>query len=138
MSIGRYTLKATDYEEGETPNYIFGRVRLEAYRDGDLIRIMLPERRLYKAGNQQTTTEVELYSTPREDLYVVFSGAVDGAESYEITAHLNPLVWWIWFGAGVMVFGTLITILPDRWNLLTARQIPIGRAGMVAEGVRVK
>ena len=32
----------------------------------------------------------------------------------EIKAFVNPLVFWLWFGAAVMVFGTGITLLPDR------------------------
>jgi len=23
-------------------------------------------------------------------------------------------VWWVWFGSAVMVFGTMLTLLPDR------------------------
>jgi len=138
MTIGRYTLKMTDYQEGDRPNYIFGKVTLEAYRAGELLRILAPERRMYKAGDRQTTTEVELYSTPREDLYVVFAGTGDEGESFEITAHLNPLVWWVWFGAGVMFLGTMVTILPDRWSPFNTRRASAGRVGVAEESVTVK
>jgi cytochrome c-type biogenesis protein CcmF len=113
LEIGRYRLKMLDYKEGEDPNYQYGVVTLEAYRDGRLLKVMRPEKRAYKLG-EQTTTEVSLYSTPREDLYVIYAGPSNDGKGFEITAHVNPLVFWVWFGALIMVFGTLITLLPDR------------------------
>ncbi len=114
MKIGRYTLKLTDYQEGDTPNYQYGRATLEVRQDGRLVRTMRPERRFYKSGDGQSTTEVELFSRPSEDLYVVLAGPAGDGSRYEITAHVNPLVWWVWFGAGVLCVGTLIALLPDR------------------------
>jgi len=41
---------------------------------------------------------------PREDVYVVFSG-MSGDSKAEIAAHVNPLVFWIWLGAAIMMAG---------------------------------
>jgi cytochrome c-type biogenesis protein CcmF len=114
MKIGRYTLKLTDYKEADTANYRSGTVTLQAFRDDRLVRTLRPERRAYRAGDQQTTTEVALYSTPKEDLYAVFAGTSEDGRRFQINAFVNPLVWWVWFGAGVMFLGTLLTLLPDR------------------------
>ena len=46
--------------------------------------------------------------------FLIFAGISGDSSKYEITARVNPLVFWIWFGAGIMVVGTLITMLPDR------------------------
>lgn len=130
MKIGDYTLKMKGYNEGRTTNYIYGRVTLDAYRSGKLVVAMEPEKRLYQAGQQQMTTEVALHSTPREDLYVVFSGGSAGGK-YEITAHLNPLVWWLWAGSVILVLGTMITMLPERRSL-PVRDL-LGRRGETVE-----
>jgi cytochrome c-type biogenesis protein CcmF len=114
MRVGRYSLKMDGLREGQTANYHYGQVVLQAYRDGKFIRTLKPEKRVYKAGEQQTTTIVALYSTPKEDLYVVFSGMSNDGLKCEIAAHLNPLVFWIWIGAVIMVCGTVVTMLPDR------------------------
>ncbi len=114
LKIDSYSLKMIGYEEGETLNYRYGRVILQAYRDGKPLRTLKPERRIFKIGDQQSTTTVALYSTPKEDLYVVFAGMSNDGTNYEIMAHVNPLVLWVWLGAGIMVFGTTITLLPDR------------------------
>ena len=138
MHIGRYTLRMVDYREADTPNYQLAEVKLEAYKDGKLIRTMTPEKRLYKAGDQQTTTEVELYSTPKEDLYVVFSGVANGGKGYEIHAFVNPLVFWVWFGAAIMVFGTLVTLLPDRKGAFVTPQLSFSEAAGIGETLRIK
>ncbi len=114
MKIGHYTLKLDSYKDGDTPNYQYGIATIKAYKDGKLIRTLKPEKRSYKAGEGQSTTEVALHSTPVEDLYLVLAGPSSDGQKYEIKAYVNPLVFWLWFGAAVMVFGTLITLLPDR------------------------
>ena len=69
------------------------------FKDGKLVRTLKPERRFFKTGEQQSTTTVALHSTPKEDLYVVFAGMSEDSKA-EIAAHVNPLVFWIWFGLG--------------------------------------
>jgi len=41
----------------------------------------------------------------------VFAGTGEDGRC-EVTAHLNPLVFWLWVGAAVMIFGTLVTLVP--------------------------
>ncbi len=113
MEIGNYTLKMEAFREGQTANYQFGQVILQAYKNGRFIRTLIPEKRVFKNSEQSTTT-VALYSTPKEDLYVVFSGMSPDGSKCEITAHVNPLVFWIWIGAALMVCGTIVTMLPDK------------------------
>jgi cytochrome c-type biogenesis protein CcmF len=114
MEIGNYSLKMEGLREGQTASYQYGQVVLQAYKDGKFVRTLKPERRIYKAGEQQSTTTVALYSTPKEDLYVIFSGISNDGLKCEIAAHVNPLVFWIWVGAIVMVCGTVVTMLPNR------------------------
>ena len=113
LRIGDYSLKMAGYQEGQTPTYQYGQPILEAYKDGKLVSTLKPERRFFKTANQQSTTVIALHSTPKEDLYVVFAGMTEDSKA-EISAHINPLVFWIWIGAAIMVFGSIITLLPDR------------------------
>jgi len=53
---------------------------------------------------------VAIYSTLREDLYVVFAGENPETQAPVIHAYLNPLVKWIWLGGLVVVLGTLVTL----------------------------
>lgn len=114
IEIGDYSLKMTGYEEGQTDNYDFGKVVLDVSKNGRVIRTLKPERRVFKTGSGQSTTTVALYSTPKEDLYVIFAGVSHDGSAYEIKAYVNPLVYWIWVGAAMMIFGTIITLLPNK------------------------
>jgi cytochrome c-type biogenesis protein CcmF len=120
MSIGTYTLTMKDYQEGDTPNYSYGYVLLQADQDGKFIGTLKPERRFFKTGDQQSTTTVALHSTPKEDLYVIFAGMSNDGTKYQINAFVNPLVFWVWFGSGILVLGTLVTLLPDRKGAVVA------------------
>ncbi|MBC8364898.1 MAG: heme lyase CcmF/NrfE family subunit [Actinobacteria bacterium] len=57
-------------------------------------------------------------STWRDDLqlYVLSvpeeGSGDDGATKVWVT--VQPLIWWIWYGGGVMAFGTLLAAVPDR------------------------
>jgi cytochrome c-type biogenesis protein CcmF len=113
LKIGNYSLKMDELRRGETANYQYEQVVLQAYKDGRYADTLVPERRIYKTSEQQSTTTVALRSTPKEDLYVVISGMTNDGSKCEITAHVNPLVFWIWIGAALMVVGTIITMLPD-------------------------
>jgi cytochrome c-type biogenesis protein CcmF len=61
---------------------------------------------------------VAIYSTLREDLYVVYAGQSPETQRPVIHAFLNPLVKWIWFGGVVVVLGTIVTLLPNRRAVL--------------------
>jgi cytochrome c biogenesis factor len=60
----------------------------------------------------QPSTEVAIRSDIQEDLYAVFAGAVDGTEEAVYRFSIIPLVWWIWYGGGLLALGGLITMWP--------------------------
>jgi cytochrome c-type biogenesis protein CcmF len=114
MNIGAYTLKMAGYEEGKTQTYEYGRAVLNVFKSGKLVDTLKPEKRFFNAS-EQSTTIVALHSTPREDVYVVFSG-MSGDSKAEIAAHVNPLVFWIWLGAAIMMAGAVVTLLPEKYS----------------------
>jgi cytochrome c biogenesis factor len=61
---------------------------------------------------------VAIYSTLREDLYVVYAGQNPETQAPVVHAYLNPLVKWIWLGGLVVVLGTLVTLMPNRRAVL--------------------
>jgi cytochrome c biogenesis factor len=64
---------------------------------------------------------VAIYSTLKEDLYVVYAGHSPETQQPVIHAYLNPLVKWIWLGGAVMVLGTLLAMMPNRQPVLALR-----------------
>jgi cytochrome c biogenesis factor len=67
---------------------------------------------------------VAIYSTLREDLYVVYAGQSPETQRPVIHAFLNPLVKWIWFGGIVVVLGTGLAMLPNRRTALALASVP--------------
>jgi cytochrome c-type biogenesis protein CcmF len=75
--------------------------------------MLYPERRNFPT-NQESGTMVAIYSTLREDLYVVYAGINPATNLPTIHAFINPLVKWVWWGGMVVVMGTIVALLPNR------------------------
>jgi cytochrome c-type biogenesis protein CcmF len=90
---------------------------VEVWRDNKPLMMLYPERRFFQT-NEQSGTMVAIYSTLREDLYVVYAGQNPETQAPVIHAFLNPLVKWIWLGGLVVVLGTIVTLLPNRRTVL--------------------
>jgi len=72
--------------------------------------------RVLHLASQQPISLVGIRSTWRDDLYITILGAV-GERKVQLQVILNPLVRWIWLGAGVITAGTLIAVFPElRWR----------------------
>ncbi len=96
----------------DTPNYQTRFAELTVYKDGRVFTTMKPEYRVYKTS-EQPTTEVALHKGLDEDLYVVFTGTTETGNRAILQVYVNPLVSWLWIGTLVLIFGTLITLLPN-------------------------
>jgi cytochrome c-type biogenesis protein CcmF len=114
MSIGPYRLLCQEFETRPGPNYEAERATIEVSREGKSLMMLYPERRLFATANAETGTMVAIYSTFREDLYVVYAGRDPETGAPIVHAYLNPLVKWIWFGGLIIVLGTGLALLPNR------------------------
>jgi len=117
MEIGPYKLLLQSFDSKPEPNYTSQRMIVEVWRDNKPLMMLYPERRFFQS-NEQSGTMVAIYSTLREDLYVVYAGQSPETQRPVIHAFLNPLVKWIWFGGVVVVLGTIVTLLPNRRAVL--------------------
>ena len=117
MPLGPYELHLRELTGEDNANYAAQHAILDVYRGDRMVGTLRPERRFYKAS-QQPTTEVAIRMRMNEDLYIVFSGLTPREEGQTqravISAHLNPLVNWIWLGGLVLVIGTLIALVPSQ------------------------
>ena len=120
IEIGPYTLVCQTFTSRPAQNYTAERATIEVLRGGRQVMMLYPERRFYPA-NEQAGTMVSIFSTLREDLYVVYAGRSPESDQPVIHAYLNPLVKWIWLGGVIVVLGTGLALLPDRQMGLVAR-----------------
>jgi cytochrome c-type biogenesis protein CcmF len=125
MSLREYTLRMEKLGIEDTPNYSSDKATVSLFAYGKKVANLFPERRVYKAGQEpQPTSEVAIYSTVRNDVYVVFAGATPGGKKAVIQVFYNPLTMWVWIGGIVLVIGTLIALLPNKKTPVRRRQQP--------------
>jgi cytochrome c-type biogenesis protein CcmF len=132
LAIGRYNLVLQSIDSRPEKNYTAQRMIIEVMRDHKPMMMLYPERRFFPSS-EQSGTMVAIYSTLREDLYVVYAGESPDTQVPVIHAYLNPLVKWIWLGGVVVVLGTIVTLLPNRRAVLalSAAQQPVAAHPLV-------
>jgi len=121
FELGPYSFRAVQIREAQTENYSWQSLELEMTRNGAVVTLLNPEKRYYFAS-EQPSTEVDIYSTIREDIYVVLSGMSNDGERVIVQVYRNPFVKFIWIGAMVMVFGTLFAMIPNLRESKTGRE----------------
>ncbi len=122
LKLGPYTLVLQSADTKAEKNYTAQRMIVEVLKGNKQIMMLYPEKRQFQGNEQAAGTMVAIYSTLREDLYVVYAGMDPEANVPVIHAFLNPLVKWIWLGGVWVVMGTLLALMPNR------------RAGLVLAG----
>ena len=111
MQIGPYTLVCDNYTQEDNANYSIEYAILNVYKNGKPIGQMFPAKKFFKAS-QQPDTIVANHSTPIEDLYIIYAGKNFDNDKPIIKAFINPLVIWIWVGVWVLIFGTVVAMVP--------------------------
>src|SRR3954468_13747622 len=100
----------------EALNRIVSAATVEVSKDGKPAGIMTTEKRQhvdsFKRPTFEPSTEVGIRSNLQEDIYIVYAGSVEGTEQAVYRFNINPLVWWVWFGGGVLAFGGMVTMWP--------------------------
>ena len=114
--IGTYQLTVKDIRQGEN-------AVVEVKRGTDVLGILKPEGRMYKAS-RQPTHEVAVRQRLNEDLYLNFAGM--NGERIILQSYIFPLVSWIWIGTLTLVFGTLVALVPSKVKREYARTQVVG------------
>jgi cytochrome c-type biogenesis protein CcmF len=114
LKLGPYTLVLQTADTKAEKNYTAQRMIVEVLKGNKQIMMLYPEKRQFQGTEQAAGTMVAIYSTLREDLYVVYAGMDPETNVPVIHAFLNPLVKWIWLGGVWVVMGTLLALMPNR------------------------
>jgi cytochrome c-type biogenesis protein CcmF len=123
LPIGPYTLQCVGFTQDSNLNFNSDYALLDVYKDGRKQFQMSPEKRVYLAS-EQPQTMVAIHSVPEWDLYVVYEGTNPDTGQPIIKAFLNPLVGWIWAGLVILVWGTLIALVPSLSPATASVRVP--------------
>jgi len=132
-----HTYKFTHMGVSQYPqaNRFVSAATLEVRKDGKPAGRITSEKRQHLDSFGRNTfepsTEVGIRSNLQEDLYVVYAGSVNGTEQATYALTLNPLVMWVWLGAGILIAGGLITMWPGG-PVIAQRRPSEAQAGYAA------
>jgi cytochrome c-type biogenesis protein CcmF len=141
INIGPYTLECVGATQDSNDNYNsdFALLNVTSHgkpvktltRDGFSFHMtqlqMAPEKRIYLAS-QQPQTMVAIHSVPEWDLYAVYEGLNPDTNRPIIKVFLNPLVSWLWAGVALIVFGTIVALVPSITPATASLRVPATRA----------
>ena len=115
VEVGGYTFRFNGASEVPGPNYRAARGQVELLRDGEKIRNLHPEKRIYMASGM-AMTEAAIDTGIFRDLYVSL-GEPLGNGAWVIRVYSKPFVGWIWFGCILMALGGLLAVTDRRYRL---------------------
>jgi len=135
ISIGKYDLLLQSMDQKQEKNYVADRMIVEVMKDQKPVMMLYPERRNFPA-NQESGTMVAIYSTLKEDLYVVYAGMNPQTNLPTVHAFINPLVKWVWWGGMVVVMGTIVALVPNRAAVVVLARTEVPSGAREVSGMR--
>ena len=130
--IGGYTIALAGITTEETPakSSIIGSFRVTDAGGKDLGTVV-SEKSMYP-NQEQPVTEVGIRSSWTEDLYIIIQSADPASRIASVAYVINPGLFWIWFGALVILAGGGITAWPRR-TAKQPKEVP-GETALVSAG----
>ena len=119
VKLAEYTIILTNVREEERPNHHAWIASLLITQNEKTITQLYPEKRIYFHRNpdpnrRQPHSELDIYSTFKEDIYAVFGGFNTQKNLVSLKMMVNRLVRWIWVGGYLLLFGTVIALWPIK------------------------
>lgn len=115
VEMGPYTFKFKGVADGVGPNYRYQRGEVDILRNGQLVRTMNPEKRVYLV-QRNPMTNAAIDTGFLRDLYVSLGEQV-GATAWTIRVYYKPFVDWIWGGCLMMALGGVLALSDKRYRI---------------------
>ncbi len=120
ISVAGYDFTMRGLREVQGPNYDAIEAEFEVRRDGDLVTILTPQKRVYRV-RQSPMTEADIDPSWNRDLFIAMGDSLgDGA--WSIRVQYKPLIRWIWFGCAVMALGGIVAMTDRRYRVPAAER----------------
>jgi cytochrome c-type biogenesis protein CcmF len=107
-TVGRYELTFKEVKQFKRQNATNEGVAIEVTQNGETVASLLPVKSFYPTS-PQPMTEVAIYRTLLEDLYISLSSLNEDG-SATVIVHINPLVSFIWVSMILYFVGILYSL----------------------------
>lgn len=107
--------------EAQGPNYDSMQGIIEITRNGRLVSVLVPEKRVYRM-QQNTMTEAAIDRSPTRDLYVSLGEPLNDGRAWIVRLYCKPFVAWIWGGCVLMALGAALAASDRRYRVKPRRE----------------
>lgn len=114
VSIGDYTLTYQGISERNTRLNVLYTASMPVYRGGTYRYDINPGKAVFHSSQEMPVSEIDIRSTPMEDLYVALVNFDATGETAAFKVFVGPFTWFFWFGGVIMILGTFICLWPSR------------------------
>ena len=118
-TLAGYQVRLDKIEDVVGPNYQSSRATLTISRDGGVVAVVTPDRRVYNVS-RSPMTEVAIDRGLLRDVYIALGDPVS-ATAWSVRIHHKPFVNWIWIGCLLMALGGLLAVTDRRYRKVRAR-----------------
>ena len=112
--LGGYRFELKRLGQLAGPNYIADQAVFEVSRAGELLTVLVPEKRRYLASGQ-IMTEAAIEASLWRDLYVALGEPI-GEDAWAVRLQYKPMVRFLWLGALLIGLGALVTVFDRRYR----------------------
>jgi len=119
FSLSGYSFQFNGVEQVNGKNYTSDMGAITAFKDGQMVAELRPEKRFYPV-QRMPTTEAGINSRLHRDLYVAL-GDKQG-DGWTVRTYVKPFAVWIWIGSMVMALGGLLSMSDRRLRVATSRR----------------
>ena len=131
FDVGAYHLTVRDVREVQGPNYISTMAFVEVAKDGRIVDVLTPEKRIYPVAGMPTT-EAGIDSGFTRDVYVALGDPqLDGG--WAVRTWIKPFANWIWGGAIIMALGGALSLTDRRYRVAAGAARDRAAVGVAAE-----
>ena len=120
VEVGGYTFRFNGVKKGPGPNYVADIGNVDVLRNGEKVRVLEPEKRVYNASGM-AMTEAAIDTGIFRDLYVALGEPLENG-AWIVRVYHKPFVDWIWFGCMLMAFGGGLAITDRRYRLSSRKE----------------
>jgi len=115
ITVAGWDMTLKSVEETQGPNYTASRATIQLSRNGSPVATLNPEKRQFMMPPRPATSAA-IRSSLVGDVYAVV-GDRSGEDSWVTRLYFNPLIPWMWLGAGMMALGGLFSLSDQRHRI---------------------